>query len=88
MLNAVLMAEAKDHANWSCLAAMVEDLPGGEVREALDSAVDEVEVQDEHLRWVRDTRCRMISVQATSGPAASLSMKVEEVIARMRNLLA
>jgi ferritin-like metal-binding protein YciE len=88
MLNAVLMAEAKDHANWSCLAAMVEDLPGGEVREALDSALDEVEVQDEHLRWVRDTRCRMISVQATSGPAASLSMKVEEVIARMRNLLA
>ena len=88
LLDAVLLAEAKDHANWSCLAAMVEDLPGGQVRDALDAAVDEIEVQeDEHLRWAQDTRCRLISLQATSGPAASLSMKVEEVIARIKNLL-
>jgi hypothetical protein len=84
----VLLAEAKDHANWSCLAAMVDDLPGGLVREALDAAVNEMEVQeDEHLRWVQDTRRRLISLQATSGFAASLSMKVEEVIARIKSLL-
>ena len=88
MLDAVLLAEAKDHANWSCLAAMVEDLPGGQVREALDAAVDEIEVQeDEHLRWAQDTRCRMISLQATSSPATSRSMKAEDVIARIKNLL-
>jgi rubrerythrin len=88
MLDAVLLAEAKDHANWSCLAAMVDDLPGGLVREALDAAVNEMEVQeDEHLRWVQDTRRRLISLQATSGFAASLSMKVEEVIARIKSLL-
>src|SRR4029453_16094141 len=64
MLDAVLLAEVKDHANWSSLAAMVEDLPAGEVRESLDAAVDEIEVQeDEHLRWAQDTRCRMISLQ-------------------------
>src|SRR5918994_4952790 len=87
MLDAVLLAEAKDHANWSCLAAMVEDLPEGDAREALEAAVEEVEVhEDEHLRWAQDTRCRMISLQATSGPTSSLSMKTEEIIARIRNL--
>jgi len=88
MLDAVLLAEAKDHANWSCLAAMVEVLPRGQVREALDAAVDEIEVQkDDHLRWAQDTRCRIISLEATSGPATSRSMKVEQVIARIKNLL-
>jgi rubrerythrin len=88
MLDAVLLAEAKDHANWSCLAAMVEDLPGGQVRDALDAAVDEIEVQeDEHLRWAQDTRSRMISLQATSSPPTSRSMKAEEVLARIKNLL-
>jgi ferritin-like metal-binding protein YciE len=89
MLDAVLLAEAKDHANWSCLAGMVEDLPTGNVRTALETATDEVEVQeDEHLHWAQDTRCRMISLQATSGPTSSPSMKTEEVIARIKNLFA
>ena len=73
MLDAVLLAEAKDHANWSCLAGMVDDLPAGDVRDAFLAAVDEVEVQeDEHLRWAQDMRCRMISLQATSGPTSSM----------------
>jgi rubrerythrin len=89
LLDAVLLAEAKDHANWACLAGMVEDLPTGDVRMALETATDEVEVQeDEHLRWAQDTRCRMISLQATSGPTSSLSTKTEEVIARIKNLFA
>jgi hypothetical protein len=89
MLDAVLLAEAKDHANWSCLAGMVEDLPAGDIRDAFEAAVDEVEVQEnEHLRWAQDTRCQMIALLATSGPASSLSMKVEEVVARIKNLFA
>jgi ferritin-like metal-binding protein YciE len=87
MLDAVLLAEAKDHANWSCLAGMVDDLPAGDVRNSLEAAVDEVEVQeDEHLRWAQDMRCRMISLQATSGPTSSLALKAEEVIARIKGL--
>jgi hypothetical protein len=51
MLDAVLLAEAKDHANWSCLAGMVDDLPAGAIRDAFQTAVDEVEVQEnEHLQ--------------------------------------
>ena len=34
MLDAVLLAEGKDHANWSCLAGMVEDRPAGDARTA------------------------------------------------------
>jgi ferritin-like metal-binding protein YciE len=65
MLDAVLLAEAKDHANWSCLAGMVDDLPDGDVRDTFQAAIDEIEVQeDEHFRWAQDMRCRMISLQA------------------------
>jgi rubrerythrin len=87
MLDAVLLAEAKDHANWSCLAAMVEDLPGGDERDALQLAVDDVEVQeDEHLQWARDMRCSMISLQSRSGPTSTLSMKAEEIVSRIKGL--
>jgi hypothetical protein len=89
MLDAVLLAEAKDQANWSCVAGMVEDLAPSTARDALESAVEDVEVQEaEHLTWARDTRCRMISLQATSGPTTSLSMKAEEVVARIKNMFA
>jgi ferritin-like metal-binding protein YciE len=85
MLDAVLLAEAKDHANWSCLAGMVDDLPDGDVRDTFQAAIDEIEVQeDEHFRWAQDMRCRMISLQATSGPTSSLALKAEEMMARIK----
>jgi hypothetical protein len=87
MLDAVLLAVAKDHANRSCLAGMVEDLPAGEVRDAFQTAVDEVEVQEnEHLRWAQDMRWRMISLQATSGPTSSVALKAEDMMARIKGL--
>jgi hypothetical protein len=87
MLDAVLLAEAKDHANWSCLAGMVDDLPDGDVRDTFQAAIDEIEVQeDEHFRWAQDMRCRMISLQATSGPTLSLALKAEEMMARIKGL--
>jgi hypothetical protein len=87
MLDAVLLAEAKDHANWSCLAGMVDDLPAGDVRDAFLAAVDEIEVQeDEHFRWAQDMRCRMISLQATSGPTSSLALTADEMVARIKGL--
>jgi ferritin-like metal-binding protein YciE len=87
MLDAVLLAEAKDHANWSCLAGMVDDLPTGDVRDTFQAAIDEIEVQeDQHFRWAQDMRCRMISLQATSGPTSSLALKAEEMMARIKAL--
>jgi hypothetical protein len=87
MLDAVLLAEAKDHANWSSLAGMVDDLPDGDVRDTFQAAIDEIEVQeDEHFRWAQDMRCRMISLQATSGLTSSLALKAEEMMAHIKGL--
>jgi hypothetical protein len=67
MLDAVLLAEAKDHPNWSSLAGVVDDLPADNVRDAFQAAVDEVESQgNEHLRWTQDMRRRMVSLEPTS----------------------
>ena len=85
MLDAVLLAEAKDHANWSCVAGVVDDLPADNVRDAFQAAVDEVEVQgNEHLRWTQDMRCHMVSLEPTSGPTSSSALKAEAVIARVK----
>jgi len=40
-----LLAEAKDHANRSSVAGVVDDLPAGNVRDSFPTAADEVELQ-------------------------------------------
>jgi hypothetical protein len=42
-----LLAEAKDHANRSSVAGVVDDLPADNVRDSFPTAVDEVELQGE-----------------------------------------
>lgn len=89
MLDAVLLAEAKDHANWSCLSKLAESMPvGDDVRAAFEGAVGQVEPQeDEHLAWAQDMRCKMISMQANSSAAQTLGAKAEEVMARIKGML-
>jgi ferritin-like metal-binding protein YciE len=88
MLDAVLLAEAKDHANWGCLAALVETLPEGEVRDAFTEAVDAVLPQeDEHFGWAADTRCKMISAQATSRATQVVGEAAETIVSRVKNWL-
>jgi rubrerythrin len=61
MLNAVFLAESVDHANWELLAQICEALPEGDMRDALRSAVDEVEQEeDAHLDWSRSTKAQLI----------------------------
>lgn len=60
MLDAVFLAETIDHANWTTLAALTQQLPDGPLRTAFQAAVDEVEEQeDEHLAWAKETRHAM-----------------------------
>lgn len=88
MLDAVLLAEAKDHANWSCLSELADQLPVGDVRAAFEGAVGQVEPQeDEHLGWARDMRCKLVSLQAESGAAQTLGAKAEELMARIKGML-
>jgi rubrerythrin len=87
MLDAVLLAEAKDHANWSCLSALVADMPDGEVRTAFEDAVDQVGPQeDEHHMWAQEMRCKMISAQARSSSMQAVGEKAEELVARIQGL--
>jgi len=87
MLDAVLLAEAKDHANWSGLSELVDVMPEGEVREAVREAVDRVEPEeDEHLGWAQDMRSKLIFAQVRSGAVQSMTAKAEEMVARIQGL--
>jgi hypothetical protein len=85
MLDAVLMAETIDHANWTALAALVDDLPEGAARDSLADAVNEVlPDEDNHLEWARSMRTKMITVQAKGRSMAAVGAKVEELVERVR----
>lgn len=86
MLDAVMLAEAKDHANWSGLSKLVDTFPEGDIRDHVRRAVEQVEPQeDEHLGWAQDTRARMISLQVSSGLMAAAGTKLEEITARIKD---
>jgi rubrerythrin len=58
-LENLLLAETKDHSDWHILAQLAE-MASGQMKEALQAAVDEVEEQeDEHLEWARETLTQM-----------------------------
>jgi rubrerythrin len=87
MLDAVVLAETRDHANWSFLAQLVAELPEGDARDALARAVGQVEPQeDQHLAWAQETRSKMMMLQAKSKIMATAGAKVEEVTAKVRDL--
>lgn len=89
MLDAVFLAEAKDHDNWQCLKQLVPSLPAGKVRDDFAHAVAEVEEQeDEHFGWARDMRTKMISLQLRSSAMTAVAGKAEEMLARIKGLFA
>jgi rubrerythrin len=80
MLEAVFLAEAKDHANWYTLSQLGQTLPEGQVAGAVEAAVQQVAPQeDEHLEWASEMRARMVSVQAhaTDAPPADAPLDVQ-----------
>jgi len=86
MLDAVFVAESLDHANWHSLSELTSKMPAGPVRDRFQSAVNEVEAQeDEHLEWARTTRARLTQMQAESSLATTLGLKAEEMIARIQS---
>jgi rubrerythrin len=86
MLDAVMLAEAKDHANWSGLSQLVDTFPEGEIRDHVRRAVAQVEPQeDEHLSWAQDMRSKMIALQVRSGTMATMGAKAEELMTRIKD---
>jgi hypothetical protein len=73
MLEAVLLAETKDHGDWTLLVRLAADL-GGEAGDALRDAVREVMPdEDEHVEWSRSTWEAMAEMQAHSGAALTIA---------------
>jgi rubrerythrin len=67
MLDAVFLAETIDHANWTTLGALAQQLPDGDLRASLTAAVGEVEEQeDEHVGWAKATRQQLVLQLAKS----------------------
>ena len=74
--DSVLLAETKDHANWELLRACADQL-GGEVAEALKTACDEVEEEeDTHLYhtqgWARELWRKALGLPAVLPPPEEL----------------
>jgi rubrerythrin len=88
MLDAVMLAEAKDHANWSGLSQLVDTFPEGELRDHVRRAVEQVEPQeDDHLGWAQETRAKLIALQVKSSAMATVGAKAEEAVARVKDWL-
>jgi len=88
MLDAVFLAESVDHANWKTLQQLVEHFPDGDLRDQFRAAVEEVEQQeDEHLGWAKQTKERLVILQARSELLATAGAKTEEMVARVRSWL-
>lgn len=65
MLEAVMLAEAKDRANWELLTQLAAQMNDGDVRRQLEATTEEVLAQEvEHHSWARDTRAAMMITQA------------------------
>jgi rubrerythrin len=74
MLEAVLLAETKNHDNWELLGELADAMTAGSWRDSLQAAVDQVlNQEDDPLGWARETRRRMLYVAATGSepPAAT-----------------
>jgi rubrerythrin len=70
MLEAVMLAEAKDRANWEMLAQLVPQIADEELRRQMQEVTDVVLAQEvEHHSWARDTRAAMVITRAGGTPA-------------------
>jgi rubrerythrin len=72
MLEAVLLAETKDHGNWELLAQLAAEMAPGKVRDQFAAVTAEVLAQeDEHYTWARDRRASLLFDLATGGNGAA-----------------
>jgi hypothetical protein len=47
-----------------------------------------IAVEDSHLEWAQDMRCKMISAQVRSSSMQAVGQKAEELVARIQGLFA
>jgi len=88
MLEAVMLAETKDHANWKLLMQLSQQLPDGPAKEAFTEAVAPVEQQeDEHLEWASSTMEKLFMTQAQSSVAQKAMEVGEKAVGKVKDVL-
>lgn len=88
MVEAVILAETKDHADWSLLSKLTQEMPEGEVRRAFEEAVGEVEPQeDDHVGWAKSTWEQLVMAQAKHETAAKMMGKAEKATEKAKGVL-
>jgi rubrerythrin len=81
-LENIVLAETKDLSDWTLLETLGEELDDGEVRQAIQAAVDEVlPDEDEHLRTVTEEYARMEveTVMRGTPPQTRMSLINEQI---------
>jgi len=87
MLNAVVLAETIDSANWETLAALAESLADGEIKTALNAAVERVLPQEvEHIDWPRQMRQQMMLLQARSKAMQTVGLSATALMDKIHTL--
>jgi len=87
MLDAVVLAETVDHANWQAIEQIGSELPEGADKEAFLEATNQVRPQeDEHLSWALNKRAQLIHLQATRPLIASMAATAESAIEWFKGL--
>jgi rubrerythrin len=88
MLEAVVLAETKDHANWRLLGQLAEKMSDGGAKNAFLAAVGQVEDQeDEHLQWASSTWETLVMTQARSGLVQKGMKMAEKAVGVMKDAL-
>lgn len=88
MLEAVVLAETKDHANWSFLSMLAQELPDSDAKSAIQAAVAQVAPQeDNHLNWAKDTWSQLAKTQTQSRTAQKIGEFAEKTVGKVKDLL-
>lgn len=89
MLDAVVVAETIDRANWDAIAQLSDELPDGAAKDAFRSAAEQVLPQeDDHLAWAQLKRSQLVHLQATRPVVAGVAATAEAAVAWINDLFA
>jgi ferritin-like metal-binding protein YciE len=87
MLNAVVLAETIDHANWQTLAELTDSLSDGDAKDALSRAVEQVLPQEqEHFGWAEGMRQQMILLQVRSKALQTVGLGASALMDKIHGL--
>lgn len=81
MLDAVVVAETIDRANWMALADIGEQLPDGPAKDAVVGATSRyLGQEEEHIGWALAKRAELTRLQATRPVMSDLAASAEQAV--------